>query len=84
MKCPTCGIDTGMHALSDKPDPGWGHNSHTWEQCARQLLAEAADLPSRQRGDGDLKERIVRLLAARDGRWDQVNDVILTLQNAVK
>jgi hypothetical protein len=83
MNCETCGVDTGMHALSDKPDPGWGYNIHTWEQCARQLLSEAAGLRV-EHGKGDLKDRIGRLLAKRDGRWKLVDDAVTLLQHAAK
>jgi len=68
-----------MHALSDKPDPGWGYNTHTWEQCARQLLSEVA-----HRGVGDTTDRIVRLLAKSDGRRRLIEDAITLLQHAAK
>lgn len=41
MRCNRCGADLAMYALSDKPDPGYGYRSHTWEDCARLLLKEA-------------------------------------------
>lgn len=84
MKCENCGIDTGMYALSDKPDPGYGYNTHTWEQCARQLMAEAAGLPTREVGAEPLKDRIKRLLDKRDARWERINEAIRDLQHAVK
>ena len=82
MKCETCGVDTGMYPLSDKPDPGWGYKTHTWEQCARQLLGEVVGVvPERSRGEGDLNERINRLLVKPDSRWKHVKEAIGILEH---
>ena len=79
MKCAICGVDTGMHALSTKPDPGWGYNTHTWEQCARQLLTEAAE-----GGALDLKPRILLLLRTQVEWKTCVHKAISELQSALK
>lgn len=84
--CERCGVERDMYALSDKPDPGYGYRSHTWEDCARNLLikvtASASASPElRQRAEKLLREKGVNdLLAAasdfadtirKHGPWSQ-------------